>query len=255
MRNLLFCTIFIVAVQAHAEQTVIACGHPNYPPFMWQEEKKIIGAGPEIAAQILKQWGLKLDSRYVGNWKRCQKEIQLGRVDMFVAAYKTKERESYADYLPAHLAQDPTAAFVWSTRTFRYRSWDDLIGKRIGTNLGGSMGEAFDAFIKNNFKEHQVSTRLQNFKKLEANRIDFHPTGLYAGLLDAAKHGYEGRIIPLEPHINTEYLFFAFSKKSPFKQLIPKMNTALNRMKREGTVQPVIQRFLKQYSKTSESTE
>ncbi len=189
MRSLIFFLLFLLVIPAHASQPLIACGHPNYPPFMWQEDEKIVGAGPEIAAAIFKELGVELISRHVGNWKRCQKEVKLGKVDMFVAAYKTKEREGYADYVPTYIAKDPTAVFVWKERTFEFNTWDDLIGKRIGTVLGGSMGEEFDAFIIKHYEEHQVSTRLQNFRKLEANRIDFHPTGLYSGRLEVAKHG------------------------------------------------------------------
>ncbi len=240
--------LLLLALPAHASQPLIACGHPDYPPFMWQKENKIIGAGPEIATTIFKELGVELISRYVGNWKRCQKEVRLGKVDVFVAAYKTKEREGYADYVPTYFATDPTAVFVWRDRTFEFNTWDDLIGKRIGTNLGGSMGEAFDTFILKHFEQHQVSTRLQNFRKLEAGRIDFHPIGLYSGLLEAAKHGYEGRIVPLKTPINTEYLFFAFSKKSSFKHLLPQVDFALKRMRRRGLIQPIVEHHRKQFS-------
>jgi len=128
--SLTFFVLFILAFPAHANRPLIACGHPDYPPFMWQEEDKIIGAGPEIAAAILKELCVELVSRYVGNWKRCQKEVKIG--------------------------------FVWKERTVEFNTWDDLIGKRTGTNLGGSMSKAFDAFILKYFKEHQVSNAVSS---------------------------------------------------------------------------------------------
>ncbi len=156
MRGLSFVLLVLSALPVHANCPLIACGHPDYPPFTWQEEDKIVGVGPEVAAAILKELGVELVSRYVGNWKRCQKEIKLGKVDMFLAAYKTNERESYADYVPTYVAKDPTAVFVWKERTFEFNTWNDLIGKRIGTNLGGSMGEGFDAFILEYLKFHRI---------------------------------------------------------------------------------------------------
>jgi len=72
---LLVCTL-IASTSAQTEEVVVISGHPEWPPFSWQEGDEIIGVGPELLELIFNDLGIKVQSTYTGNWKRVQEEAQ-----------------------------------------------------------------------------------------------------------------------------------------------------------------------------------
>jgi len=231
-----------------AKEKLLASGHQDYPPFMWKDGDKIIGVGPEVITTIFSKLGIEVECNYVGPWKRVQRNIRRGDIDVFVA-YKTKEREVYANFTKIYLSDDPTAVFVWKGREFKFEKWEDLIGKRGGGILGGSLGNEFDKFIKEKLTYEYVSNRWQNFAKLKKNRLDYAPTGLYAGLLQAKKLGYEEKIIALKKPILTEYLYLAISKKSKFRKYLPEVEKELSKLIANGTIKRLITKYIDLYIK------
>lgn len=219
-----------------AAETMTACGHPDYPPFMWQHEGRTVGLAPEILQLVLQELNIKLDNRFAGNWSRCQKEVELGRVDLMVSGYINAKRKRYASFTENYISDDPTAVFVWKGREFKFEKWDDLIGKSMGGILGGSIGDDWDRFIAAKLKVINVSTRAQVFEMLERDRIDFAPTGLFTGQIQIAKLKYQGRIVPLAKPIVTGYLHVAISNKSPHLQHLPYINKRLLELRNDGTM-------------------
>ena len=248
---LIFIIPFIISGSVYADDTVIACGETSFPPFNWKEGEKIIGVAPEAARIIFEGIGINFDCRDHGPWKRCQYYVKKGSVDMFVAGYINDERKKYAVFPKIYLYEDPAAVFVWKGNEFSFEKWEDLIGKRIGRILGGSLGKDFDSFIEKNLDTEYVATWIQNFKKLELKRIDFFATGLFPGIIMTKRFGYEGKVIPLKNPIKTNYLYFAFSKKSKFLKYMPQVEAGLQKLREDGTIEKLIQKYINYYIATS----
>lgn len=246
---LVICVI-LAANGVHAQEKLIACGDPTYPPFTWKEGDKIIGVFPEVVEMIFGKLGIDVESEHVGDWKLCQLKVKSGKVDMLMAGYMTDERKVYAQYPATPVSDDPTAVFVWKGKEFPFEKWADLTGKRVGELIGSTEGQDFDEFLAKNTTVSYVRTRLQNFQKLERDRIDCTIIGLYAGLILVKKHGYEGKIIPLENPIKTEYLYFAFSKQSNFLKYLPQVDTELQKLRANGTIEKLIQKYIDYYVTT-----
>lgn len=232
---------------AHADGPLVVCGHPGYPPFMWADADEIKGVGAEVLKIIFKESDIEVVPRAVGNWRRCLKEVEKGNIDGLVAAYITHERRQFAEFTETPLSDDPLAVFVWKGREFKFDDWNDLDDKKIGAILGGSMGQEFDDYLKTHKQVEYVSSREQNFIKLERGRIDAHLTGLYAGQMQAKKYGYEGKIVPLSTAINTEYLHVALSKKSRYLEYLPLIDAGIKRLQADGTIKRLIEKYSDAY--------
>lgn len=247
--------IGIQANKAHAGEELMACGHPDYPPFMWNENGKVIGAATEIAQMIFGELNIEVNSHFAGNWARCLLQVKSGKTDLIVSGYVNDERRTYADFTENYLSDDPTAIFVWKGKEFKFEKWDDLIGKRMGGILGGSISNEWDEFTVKKLKITNVSTRIQLFKMLEFGRIDFAPTGLYIGQIQVKKFGYDGKIVALPNSIETGYLYIAISKKSKYLKHLPYVNKRLAELKNDGTVKRLLSKYVDYYAKSSKKAE
>lgn len=243
----------LFAGSANASDVLIVSGHPNYPPITWEENGTIVGAGAEMAKTIFTELQVPFEIRPSGPWKRVQFSGKDGTIDVIIAIYKNPEREQYLDYA-APFMKDPNAIFVWKGKTFPFHTWNDLIGKRGTTNLGESYEEKFDKFAENYLIIERVHDTVQNFKKLESNRADYFLFGLYPGLASAAINGYDGKIEVLPNYVVTADFYMAFSKRSKYAHLVPRVNTIIERLRSEGAIDKWIAKYLKYYKKTGKNT-
>jgi len=229
-----------------AEGVLVASGHPEYPPFMWQEGGKIVGVGPEIMAMAFARLGVKVDAIAVGPWDKVVKDACEGRIDGVVALFMTDERVKFLDYsIP--FAQDPVAIFVSKDRGFPYGSWKDLIGKRGTSTIGDSYGQTFDDFINAKLKVKRLRTVEGNFRDLLNGQADYFIYSMYAGLLGSHKAGVADRVTFLKPFAASENWYLAVSKKSPYAKYVPEINKILAGLAQDGTVAKLTTRYLEYY--------
>src|SRR4051812_44014676 len=78
--------------------TIVASGHPEWPPIMARSGSVIDGAGPALVKKIFDDLGVAVEFPYTGTWDEVQAKARTGEVDILVAAYKTTEREGYMVY-------------------------------------------------------------------------------------------------------------------------------------------------------------
>lgn len=210
-------------LQAAEKPTVKACGHHDYPPWNWKQERQIVGACASIAKRAVERLGYRVDLGYVGPWKRCQELVAAGEVDVNICAFRNAERENYSVFAQPRLGQNRVSIFVgrhWPQER-RFDDWQDLAGLRTAVVLGVSMGQEFDAFLAKHTQVQRVATVRQVLLMLEARRIDFVPFGHEAGLMEIERNGLAGRIVPLEKAALVGDLYLSVSKKSP---LAPRIN-------------------------------
>ncbi|WOD08625.1 substrate-binding periplasmic protein [Marinomonas sp. GJ51-6] len=226
---------------------IVLCGHPDYPPVSWAEEGKIVGLAPAIVKQIFQHLDYKVDAKAVGNWKRCLRELELGRVDLAVA-YRTQERENLFDFSHEAVIDDPMAIFVNRNHAFPFESWSDLLGKTTGLMLGDSVGNSFDNFLADNLVIERVSKASQNFGKLGRGHIDFIPYGLHAGNLLIQQFGLSDRIVALPNLAITNQYYLAVSRKSDLNQYLDLIDAELQKMHKSGDVKRLTDRYIQIYS-------
>src|SRR5262245_60682157 len=145
-----------------SDMTIVASGHPEWPPIMFQRGSVIDGVGPALVIKIFDALGVPVRFPFTGTWDEVQAKARAGEVDILVAAYKTAERETYMVYSDPYTT-DPVAIFVARGKAFPFGTFDDLIGKRGIAMVGDSYGQAFDDFAAARLALRRVTTSDEAF--------------------------------------------------------------------------------------------
>jgi len=248
MKKLLLCILALISINILSAKEIKLCGDPNYPPFNWLKNGNIVGVGPEVISIIFKELGHKVDNKYTGNWARCLRDIEFNKREIFTAGYKTQKRSEYMTYSKIPLKDDPQVIIVKKGKEFNFNKWEDLKGKVAGHILGSTLGDEFDTFLKKNIRIERVSSRLQNFKKLYLERIDFEVVGLWSTLIQMKKLGFDNKLAYLKKPISTEYMYVAISKESKFVKHIPYIEKRLEQMHKNGVIDKLIEKYINEYS-------
>ena len=228
-------------------ETLKVTGHSDRAPFDWREGETIQGAAVEIIATIFQELHVEVESLHVGPWARALLSLADGSIDVLCGVYATPERRKFAEFtIP--FRQDRVSVFVWHERSFPFRTFDDLAGKTIGDVIGASRGREFDEWRKAHAQTEFVSDNLVNLKKLEKGRIDCFVMSHDSGLIFIKKHGYEGRIVPLEKAVEANDLCYGISKKSKYIEYLPQINRKLVEMQADGTIEKIIKKNIDRVS-------
>ncbi|MCX5748866.1 MAG: transporter substrate-binding domain-containing protein [Candidatus Saganbacteria bacterium] len=246
---LVLAAAFLVSGRKENRDYLLASGHPEYPPFMWQEGSRIVGVGPEILSEACKEIGVPLKIEFKGSWDDVMNDVRIGRIDAVVALYRTDQRTKYLNYSISY-AKDPVVVFVRKDKIFAYHKWDDLIGKSGTTTVGDSFGQAFDSFMEDKLDVSRLNTVKENFEALNNGTADFFVYGLYSGLFESKKLGLENKIAYLKPYLTTENWYLAFSKTSKYAKYLPEINRTISKMTARGTVDKLAAKYTLYYEES-----
>ncbi len=216
-------SMLILSASISAEETLKACGHHDYAPWNWKKGNKIVGACAEITKTLFEKAGVKVDLSYVGPWKRCQHNIEQGKIDVNICAFINESRKEYSKFILTPMGFNENAVFVHKDRPFPFKDWNDLKAKRAGMVLGVSIGQKFDDFLKTNTEIDRVPSFEANFHKLAIHRVDFIPVGRYSGIAMLHAFNLDQKIIDLPTPILSGNLYISMSKKSKFLHLLPEV--------------------------------
>lgn len=224
-------------------RALIASGHPEWPPVMFREGKEIVGAGPELVRKIFGDLGIQLEVPYSGPWEDVLSEAKTGKIDLVVAAYKTKEREESFVYSDPYTI-DPLVVFVASDKTFKFATSSDLLGKSGVGLIGDSYGQKFDNYSAAHLHLRRVQTVAEAFDLIVNHQADYFINSLYAGELEIKKNK-RTQIVNLPIFVSEQNFYIMISKKSPFVQYIPDVNRLIKKYKKDGTVDRLVAKYNK----------
>lgn len=225
---------------------MIISGHHDYPIFMWRRGDTIIGIGPELARLICSELNLQYEIKYLGPWKRVQECARAGCVDLIVGIYKNKERQEYLDYSVPYMP-DLTSIAVRKDDPFKFSGKEDLIGLNGITMYGDSFGDELDSYIKDKLNLLRVHNADAIFINLLHHNVDYILWGDYPVIINASKLGVLDNIKLLKPAIVKQNMYMAFSKKSPYKKYLPQINIIINRLRKDGTIKKLEEKYLRIY--------
>lgn len=225
---------------AEACQQVIATAHPDYPPYHWHENGKIVGASVDLHKQVFSEVGVELITRYGGPWKRVLRQAELGQVDMVMGLKKTQERESFLAFTTAPVFPNPFTIFMTRKKPLAFNSWHDLRGLQGGKNAGDRYGHQFDSFAEAHLALETANNPKQNFKKLLAGRIDYYVHSRFSGLAFLTTFSGKSQIKPAQYDINRGFIHSGFSKSSACKQHIPYLSMRYQELLDDGTAEKLL---------------
>ncbi len=119
MRKLLlaFLILLLSTFNVYGADTLKWSAYFNWSPWIYPIENGYDGILIEELKQFEKDHGVKTEVVVIDNWKRCQKQLELGKLDMILGANKTEAREKVFYYIdePAFVNKSTVSAYALKT--------------------------------------------------------------------------------------------------------------------------------------------
>jgi polar amino acid transport system substrate-binding protein len=244
---LMILNVLPVPVAFCENRPVLISGMVNYPPVMWDEGGKYVGIAEELARMIFDKLRIPYEFKMLP-WKRAQEEAKSGAIDVITGIYWNSEREKFLAYSEPFMS-DPAVLFIRQEQKFSYEKWDDLIGKKGIMNQGYSWGEGFDRFAKEKLDVVWVNNPEQAFYMLsrQDRKVDYYLYGLIPGMIVINHHNLKDKIDYIPKYITEEKFYIAFSRKSPYLELMPEVNAIIDKLVKEKYIDFLFTNYINLY--------
>ncbi|MCW8334089.1 substrate-binding periplasmic protein [Vibrio paucivorans] len=177
-------------------------------------------------------------------WKRTLAYVQSGQLDLVSALYWTEQRNITYRYTAPYYTNE-ARLFVLKGNEFQFEKFEDLIGRTGMIPLGGSFGEEFDTFAKQQNLPLQLGKdKEQSIKMLIAKRVDYFIQDYVDGTLFLKQQGLLHKVVALPTPVSTTDVYFGMSRESPCTNYIPQINQIIEKAKKDGTLQGIVDGYL-----------
>lgn len=225
-----------------AVKEVKLCGAMGWYPYYVKKGGQIQGASIDIMKEIGKKQGFRVKVMGDIPWKRQLAMVKSGQLDVIGGIYYTSERARIYKYTDAFMT-DEARVFVKKGKEFSFKDFSDLKGKTGGRPSGGSYGEKFDKYAASNLKMEKFEGKDSLVKMLLAGRVDYLVFAYWDMNSYLKEKGYSSQVKVLPKAITKNNVHFIFSKKSAAVSLVPKVNSELKKMKRDGRLKRIINKY------------
>lgn len=227
---------FMTNAQAKTDLEILVVGN-HAPPY------RIIknGVFSGIYFDVMNEVGSRLKVPVKFNeqpFKRALRSMRNGTADVMVGPNKTKERESYMVYTKAMVGRANKAFYVNSEDSV-IRSYSDLKGKKIITHRGKVYSNKFDQ--DDSLEKFEVTTYAQAIGMVSLGRANcvIMPENEGDYLLKEM-----GVNLVKSPFIfEGNQSFITISKKSPILNLKHQIESTVDEMNADGTMEMILGRY------------
>jgi polar amino acid transport system substrate-binding protein len=244
LTSLLILSVLLIPVSASAEKTLIFPNDP-WPPFVLGKEgsESTEGIGVDLMRAIFSRIdGVSVKIPLVP-WKRALNLVEQGKADAIPLLYKTAERELVMDFSDALF---PSQDLVWYSKShfpngLEWKVTDDFKPYTMGVVTGYNYSKEIDKAIN----DREIKTvKAKNVKQLlimlSGGRIDVAIANKVVGAALIKKEFKNRNIISMKKPISEDNYYMAFSKKTSARDLLPKINSVIAELKKEGEIQKII---------------
>ena len=236
--------MFCTTANAQSAQTscprVVMVGHPDYPPFSWAVNKRLIGMGPSLMEALAADAGVELELRYTESWSAALQLVMRGNADGIYGLYRNAERAQWLSYLVTPIADDEVAVIVARGKAFPYKDRNSLLGKHGVTSNGESYEDSLDTFINARLDVIRVPGQAAVLRALIDGKADYAIMPLATGLAEARTLKLQDRIEVLSKDLLVTKMFIAFGRQSPCRDLADRFSRKLKELASNGTLKRMI---------------
>ncbi len=208
----------------------------TFPPYEYYEGNDIVGIDAEIAQAIADKMGLKLEIQDM-EFNSIITAVQSGKADLGLAGMTvTDERKQSVDFSDSY-ATGIQSVIVKDGSSIK--SIDDLKGKKIGVQLA-TTGDIYakDDFGEENVEEYNKgadAVMALTSGKIDAVIIDNQPAKSFVETTDGLQI------------LDTDYVQedYAAAIAKGNTDLLNAVNTALKELKEDGTIQKILDKYIK----------
>lgn len=229
------------ADEGEAKKTLVMATNATFPPYEYYDGESIVGIDAEIAQAIADKLGMELKIEDM-EFNSIINAVQNGSVDFGMAGMTvTEDRLKSVDFSDSYATG---VQVVIVKEDSDIASVDDLTGKKIGVQLS-TTGDIYASDTPDNggFGEENVEKYSKGADavialtqgKVDAVIIDNEPAKEFVKANEGLKI--------LETEFVSEDYAIAFAKNNT--ELKDKVNNALNELIKDGTVQKIIDKYIK----------
>lgn len=233
--------VFVFWATAGAADLKVVCD--EWPPYQIVENDAVTGFSTEIVTAVFASAGLSIEGIKAYPWKRALYMLEKGEADALFSANRTPEREVVFRYPDESLFDSPWV--FWAREDGKgFRSLEDLKGRKVGVVNGYSYTPEFWAFLNQNGVADVANSDEQNFRKLEARRVDYVAAELGNGYHLLHQLKFKG-IVPILDHpIKTDGLYVAFNPRGVPAETVARFGRELQAFKRSPAYEALRQKYL-----------
>ena len=253
-KKILACLLFLFPLFAFASQaqaeTVKVVFDTAYAPFEFKDSDQVYkGIDVEILDKVAEINGWTLDKSFPG-FDAAVNMVQSGQADAIMAGMtKTKEREQVFAMSDTYY---DTKVVIATKKANKITSYDQLKGKTVGVKNG----TAAQRFLQKNKDQYGYTIKTFDTSDLMNNSLS---TGAVDAIMDdqpvieyAIKQGQD-LSINMEGEAVGSFAF-GVKKDGSHENLIKQFNTALAQMKKDGTLDQIIEKWTGSSQSSSSTT-
>jgi len=220
-----------------------------FEPYQFMGESgQVTGLDIDLLKAVAKEADCQLVFDHIP-WKRAQSMIGIGSLDVASGASKTPEREKYARFSTPYRSEK-IAIYLRQEdlNKFRFTSLTELASTsaRVGMVHGYTYGEEFIQLqTQKAFRGglHSVLSDEHSFKRLANRHVDVILIEPFVAKSIIASRSDAERFVRHETMIDTGQIYFMFSKKSVQAKSVDQFNHALERIKKSGEYQNILDKY------------
>ena len=216
----------------------------NFPPYNmaidgknYAQEANIQGIAVEIVRETFKRAGIGYSMTLRFPWDRIYKlALEKPGYGVFVTA-RLPEREKLFKWV-GPIGPDDWIMLAKGDSPIQLKTLEEARQYRIGAYKGDAIAEEL---ARQGMNPITVLSDKDNARKLVEGQIDLWATGDPAGRYLARQEGVSGLKTVLR--FNSAELFLALNKDTP-DEVVQKLQTALDQLRKEGTVDSILGKYL-----------
>jgi len=219
--------------------TLIVGTNAEFPPFSFMENNKIVGFDIDIITQIAERFGKKITIKEMP-FDALIPEVQLGNIQIIAAGISpTLERAKRVFFTKPYLTNNPLVIITLSSNP-PIKGIEDLAGKEVAVNEG-YVSDMYMSTITGPIVIRLSSASIvDGILALQSGRAYAFVTAQASVKPFFKKYGTKKfQVVPI-PETDESYAL-AVSKKYP--ELFSHIQTILDNMKQDGTLQTIKQKW------------
>ncbi len=246
MRHFLLVTLLLLislSVKATSCDTVTISGYANWPPYSFQKNGQLVGAGVDIASKIFEQLDIPVQTQVIENPAHLYALLAQGKIDVLVATFDTPAWQQAAILVQPGYFEDVIAVAVAKDKVFPFERWYDLMGRTGITVDSIPLGTRFTDFAKQHLIINTKPDATSAFTEVGQFEADYWVGSGELLRSYLVQHNASAQFQILPNLVGPEKVYLAFSKHSPCQIYIPFAERKLNNLIDSKMVEQLLERY------------
>lgn len=227
------------------EKRIIIGLDDSFVPMGFQDKSgKIVGFDVDLAKAVFKLYGISVDFQPI-DWSMKETELQNQTIDLIWNGYtKTSERAEKVQFTQPYMTNDQVLV---SLKEKNIATASDMQGKILGVQNGSSGYDGFESQpdVLKKFVKDQTPILYDGFNEafldLKSGRIDgLLIDRVYANYYLSHEDNLKNYTIS---HVGYDNEDFAVGVRKSDNQLVQKINTAFETLRKDGTLSKISQKW------------